>query len=71
LNALETERDAQARTTLAAAIDARIHDAAPWIYLWHPLQEVVTSERVQGYRPHPVPSCERWLDIAPAGAAAK
>jgi len=71
LDALEAERDLDARGTLAAAIDARIHDAAPWIYLWHPLQEVVTSERVQGYRPHPVASCERWIDIAPAGATAR
>ena len=71
LNALETERDAAKRESLAATIDARVHEAAPWIYLWHPLQEVVTSERVQGYRPHPVPSCERWIDIAPAGAVAR
>jgi ABC-type transport system substrate-binding protein len=69
LTALESERDATKREELAARVDARVHEAAPWIYLWHPLQEIVTSERIQGYRPHPVAACERWIEVAPAGAA--
>jgi peptide/nickel transport system substrate-binding protein len=72
LTALESERDPQARETLAGAVDARVHEQAPWIYLWHPMQEVVTSPRVKDYRPHPVSSCERWIEISPAeGASAR
>jgi peptide/nickel transport system substrate-binding protein len=71
LDALEREPDAEARVALARRIDARVHDAAPWIDLWHPAREVATSERVQGWRPHLVPACERWVEIAPVEAAAR
>ncbi len=70
LDVLEREPDTEARLSLARSLDGRIHDAAPWIDLWHPAREVVTSERVRGWTPHPVPACERWIDIAPVEEAA-
>lgn len=63
LDRLESERDPDARAAMARAADSTIAAGAPWIYLWHPAQEVVTSERVTGWSPHPVPACERWIEI--------
>jgi peptide/nickel transport system substrate-binding protein/oligopeptide transport system substrate-binding protein len=70
LERLERPGDPDARAALAADIDRRIHDEAPWIYLWHPVLEVAVSERVRGYVPHAISTCERWLRIEPAGAPA-
>jgi hypothetical protein len=42
---------------------------APWIYLWHPVKEIAVSPRIRGYRPHPISTCERWLDVTAADAA--
>jgi peptide/nickel transport system substrate-binding protein/oligopeptide transport system substrate-binding protein len=67
---LDRPGEAAARTRLAGEIDRKIHDGAPWIYLWHPVLEVCVSERVHGYRPHVVPTCERWLHVSPASADA-
>jgi ABC-type transport system substrate-binding protein len=69
LDALESGTGPGSRADLAAEIDARIHARAPWIYLWHPVLEVMVSDRVAGYRPHPIPSAERWLAVRPAGEA--
>jgi ABC-type transport system substrate-binding protein len=70
LDALERAEGAE-RAARCAAIDRRVHEAAPWIYLWHPVTEVAVSPRVAGYRPHRVPTAERWLEVAPAAAAAE
>jgi peptide/nickel transport system substrate-binding protein/oligopeptide transport system substrate-binding protein len=67
---LDLSREAEARARLAGEIDRRIHEGAPWIYLWHPVLEVCVSDRVRGYRPHAVSTCERWVDVTPAGAGA-
>jgi peptide/nickel transport system substrate-binding protein/oligopeptide transport system substrate-binding protein len=67
---LDQETDPDRRAELARDIDRRVWDNAPWIYLWHPILEVAVSERIEGFRPHPVPSCERWVDIAPRAVAA-
>jgi len=69
LDELDLVTDPDARAALVAEVDARVHEAAPWIYLWHPVLEVAVSGRVRGFRPHPVPTCERWLDVAPADGA--
>lgn len=66
LDRLEMEGDPEARAGLARSIDAEIHEASPWIDLWHPAREVAMSERVHGWRPHLVPACERWIHIAKA-----
>jgi peptide/nickel transport system substrate-binding protein/oligopeptide transport system substrate-binding protein len=70
---LDRETDPERRAALARDLDGRIRNEAPWIYLWHPILEVAVAERVAGFRPHPVPACERWLDVrleaAPAGAS--
>ncbi len=66
---LDRVTDPVERADLAAAIDARVHASAPWIHLWHPIREIAVSARVDGYRPHPVPAGERWLDVRPAGSA--
>ncbi len=63
---LDRTSDPSERAQLAHEIDVRIHAEAPWIYLWHPVLEYAVSERIAQYRPHPVPSCERWLDLVPA-----
>ncbi len=67
LDALE-RGDVADRASACAALDRRIHAAAPWIYLWHPASEVVASERVEGYRPFVVPASQRWLEVHPAAS---
>ena len=69
LERLERGGDPSARAELAADLDARIHAQAPWIYLWHPVLEILVSERIEGYRPHVIPSAERWLGVRPAAGA--
>ncbi len=71
LEELERTPDAAARAEMARAVDAAVAADAPWIYLWHPIREAVTSERVKGWTPHPVPSGERWIEAAPRVAAAR
>jgi ABC-type transport system substrate-binding protein len=66
LDRLEMEGNLDARAALARSIDAEIHEASPWIELWHPAREVATSERVREWSPHLVPACERWIHIAKA-----
>ena len=63
LAALDRMSEVGPRAAAAAVLDRRIHELAPWIYLWHPVLEVASAERVRGYRPHPIAAAERWLDI--------
>ena len=51
-----------------AALDRKIHEVAPWVYLWHPVAEVVISQRVAEYRPFRVPAAQRWLEVRPTAA---
>jgi ABC-type transport system substrate-binding protein len=71
LDRLDAEFAPEARADLVRDIEARLREMTPWLYLWHPVLEVAVSERVAGYRPHPVASCERWLDVRPAGSAGR
>lgn len=66
---LDRETDPDRRAALARDLDRRIQVAAPWIYLWHPILEVAVSERIEGFSLHPVPACERWLDVRLAAPA--
>jgi len=70
LDGLDRETDPERRAAIARELDRKIHDRAPWIYLWHPILEVAVADRIAGYRPHPVPACERWLDARLEAAAA-
>lgn len=67
LDAVERGGDPD-RAAAWASLDARIHDLAPWIYLWHPVSEIAVSERVEGYRPFCVPAAQRWLSVRPAAS---
>ena len=69
--ALDRIADATERAEAARALDERIHGMAPWVYLWHPVLEVATAPRLQGYRPHPISSAERWLEVELAEAPAR
>jgi peptide/nickel transport system substrate-binding protein/oligopeptide transport system substrate-binding protein len=72
LERLERPRPPEERRALAAEIDRRVSAEAPWVYLWHPVKEIAVAERIRGFRPHPISTCERWLDVSAvdlAGAA--
>jgi peptide/nickel transport system substrate-binding protein/oligopeptide transport system substrate-binding protein len=69
LDRLERPASPEERAGLAAEIDRRVSAQAPWIYLWHPVKEIAVSPRIRGYRPHPISTCERWLDVTAADAA--
>jgi peptide/nickel transport system substrate-binding protein/oligopeptide transport system substrate-binding protein len=66
LDRLERPAPDPERRALAAEIDRRVSEQAPWIYLWHPVKEIAVSERIRGYRPHPIPTLERWLGVTAA-----
>lgn len=65
LDSLESDPDPSARAARCADIDRRVHDEAPWIYLWHPVSEVAVSDRVAGVVTSAVPASERWLTARP------
>lgn len=65
LEALGAIPDAAARAEACRAIDRRVHEAAPWIYLWHPASEICVSERLSGFQPSRVPTSERWIHVRP------
>jgi ABC-type transport system substrate-binding protein len=43
-----------ARTARYREIEGRVVEAAPWIFLYHPLEYVARNPAVQGYRLHPL-----------------
>ena len=42
--------DPQKAGEMYARIDARVHELAPWIYLYHPVAYQAVSPDVTGYR---------------------
>ncbi|NNE44317.1 MAG: hypothetical protein HKN12_08900, partial [Gemmatimonadetes bacterium] len=70
LDRVDRPDDPETRARFAGEVDRAVLAHAPWIYLWHPVLEVAVSDRVTGYRPHAISSCERWLDVKPAPAVA-
>jgi len=58
--------DDSARAALYRRIDARVYAAAPWLYLWFPVDLWAVSPRVQGWQLPLIFNGQRWGQAAPA-----
>jgi peptide/nickel transport system substrate-binding protein/oligopeptide transport system substrate-binding protein len=52
IEAAQREPDPASREALYRRIDARVHDEAPWIYLWHPVNFLLVRDDLEGFAPH-------------------
>jgi ABC-type transport system substrate-binding protein len=55
--------DEAEKTSLARAIDARVFELAPWIFLWFPVDIWAAQPDVQGWRFPLVFTGQRWLEV--------
>ena len=58
--------DDSARTAMYARIDARVYDAAPWLYLWFPVDLWAVSPGIQGWKLPVIFNGQRWDQAAHA-----
>jgi peptide/nickel transport system substrate-binding protein/oligopeptide transport system substrate-binding protein len=56
--------DESEKARLARAIDARVFDLAPWIFLWFPVDVWAARPEVQGWRFPLVFTGQRWMEAA-------
>ena len=52
--------DSLAKVALLREIDARVHDMAPWLFCWFPLDMWAMRPEVSGWRYPAVFSGQRW-----------
>jgi ABC-type transport system substrate-binding protein len=55
--------DEAEKARLAGAIDARVFDLAPWIFLWFPIDVWAVQPDVRGWRIPLVFTGQRWLQV--------
>jgi peptide/nickel transport system substrate-binding protein/oligopeptide transport system substrate-binding protein len=55
--------DEAEKVSLARAIDARVFELAPWIFLWFPVDIWAAQPDVQGWRFPLVFTGQRWLEV--------
>jgi peptide/nickel transport system substrate-binding protein/oligopeptide transport system substrate-binding protein len=58
-----TTTDEAEKVSLARAIDARVFELAPWIFLWFPVDVWAAQPDVQGWRFPLVFTGQRWLEV--------
>ena len=59
---LRTTTDEAEKLRLARQADARIHELAPWIFLWFPLDVWARSPRVEGWHIPAIFNGQRWAE---------
>ncbi len=69
LSRIDRTYDPSARARHLAELEAALHRAAPWLFLWHPPRRVAVAARVVGYTPMPDRRLERYLDVRLVGAS--
>jgi ABC-type transport system substrate-binding protein len=52
--------DQQAREALYRRIDSRVHEAAPWIYLWFPVDLWAVQPSIEGWDVAVIFNGQRW-----------
>jgi len=62
LEARRTQDDA-ARERLYQAVDTRVYRAAPWLYLWFPVDLWAQSPRITGWELPVIFNGQRWTDV--------
>lgn len=68
LTARRTQDDA-ARTALYRAIDARVYQAAPWLYLWFPVDLWAESPSITGWEVPVIFNGQRWATVRRTASA--
>jgi ABC-type transport system substrate-binding protein len=58
--------DQQARETLYRRIDSRVHAAAPWIYLWFPVDLWAEHPSIEGWDVPVIFNGQRWTKVRAA-----
>ena len=58
--------DQQAREALYRRIDARVHEAAPWIYLWFPVDLWAQHPSIEGWDVAVIFNGQRWTKVRAA-----
>ncbi len=61
--------DDAAREALYRRIDARVYDAAPWLYLWFPVDLWAAHPSAQGWELPVIFNGQRWTGVRPAPPA--
>jgi peptide/nickel transport system substrate-binding protein/oligopeptide transport system substrate-binding protein len=59
---LRTTTDEAEKLRLARATDARLHDLAPWIFLWFPVDLWARSPHVEGWHIPAIFNGQRWTE---------
>ncbi len=59
---LRTTTDEAEKSALARAVDARVFDAAPWIFLWFPIDMWAARPGLEGWRIPAVFTAQRWTE---------
>ncbi len=59
---LRTTTDEAEKTALARAVDGRVFDAAPWIFLWFPIDMWAARPGLEGWRIPAVFTAQRWTE---------
>ena len=62
-NAVLRLADDAARERLYRAIDERVHRAAPWLYLWFPVDLWAESPRISGWELPVIFNGQRWTGV--------
>lgn len=57
-----TTTDEDYKAELSRQIDARIFEAAPWIFLWFPIDVWARRPEIQGWRIPAIFNGQRWID---------
>lgn len=59
---LRSTTDEGEKLRLARQVDARLHELAPWIFLWHPVDLWAVSPRVEGWQIPAIFNGQRWRE---------
>jgi len=60
--ARRTTDDAE-KTRLSREIDQRVFDAAPWVFLWFPMDLWATSPEIEGWNVSAIFNGQRWREV--------
>jgi len=59
---LRTTTDENEKATIARQVDARVFDAAPWIFLWFPIDMWAARPGLEGWHIPAVFTAQRWTE---------
>ena len=63
ISAMRASTDTLEQARLAAAADRRVHDLAPWVFLWAPVDLWALSPDVTGWRVPAIFNGQHWTGV--------